>query len=254
MTISRASWLDLSIEFAPDYFKMTLQAMGDHWRRFEFPTCGMPFLLFALVDLEPGDFLARYSQLQCQAEECPCCADIEFSTVLLRYIPRGSQLHEAGVEARVNKLKQFLADLCVFAPLSTDIVECYHGYTQCQLHRWRGQKVTDPVAQERVFWASVTKTFGAFKHWMRQRYLDTHFFRRLGRFGCPGANAYTVRSEEKAPKQRGMKPRLTVGMLDHMVSFEKDLPHQRKLCGTLALVTICWKPRVRSLFGVALKV
>lgn len=215
---------------AHDFFNMSLQAMGDHWRRFQFPVSGMPFTLIALVDLEPEGFLAKYADLQRQQDECFSCADIEFSAILLGYIPRGSSIHEPGVELQIRKLKAFLADLCIFAPLSTDIVECFHGYTQHQLSRWRGAKVTDPVAQERVCWSSLTQTYAQYKKWVWDKYLDKQFLRRLSAFGKKGFGPNTRRLEgEQRPAPT--KAKLTLKMLDHMVSFDKQLPAGRKVCG-----------------------
>eukprot|EP00434_Breviolum_minutum_P006290 symbB.v1.2.005550.t1/scaffold258.1/size251559/4 len=166
-------------ELAPQYFSLSLQAMGEHWRRLCFPTGSFPYVIFKLVEMDDAAFLREYLRLQQLMTDCHNCVDLEFSAVLLSVIPPQSDLESQGVLLQIGRLRRFLYDLCIWAPLSSDIVECYHGFTQCQLHRWRGSKVTDPVAQERTVWYSICSAYGMFKKWMHAQFLDKWFWMRL---------------------------------------------------------------------------
>eukprot|EP00438_Fugacium_kawagutii_P029570 Skav206293 [mRNA] locus=scaffold5870:4298:11540:+ [translate_table: standard] len=164
--------LDIS-DVAGSFFRIGLEAMGEHWRRFCLPTKGMPYTLFGLADLERDeDFLVSYQNFQRQLQQCACCADLEFSTVILKFIAPGSVVEDPRVKLQISRLRNFLKDLCETAPLSADLVECYHGSSQALLHRWRGVKVTDNVAQERLFWKTVATQYSKFKTWIWDHTMD----------------------------------------------------------------------------------
>lgn len=157
----------------------------------------------------------------------------------LSVIPPQSDLESQGVLLQIGRLRRFLYDLCIWAPLSSDIVECYHGFTQCQLHRWRGSKVTDPVAQERTVWYSICSAYGVFKKWVHAQFLDKWFWMRLACFGRKTSNQYTVREDGKrvAKGTCASKPSFTVCKMDRLLALEKDLPRLRKLCGDLSEIS-----------------
>lgn len=226
-------------ELAPQYFSLSLQAMGEHWRRLCFPTGSFPYVIFKLVEMDDAAFLREYLCLQQLMTDCHNCVDLEFSAVLLSVIPPQSDLESQGVLLQIGRLRRFLYDLCIWAPLSSDIVECYHGFTQCQLHRWRGSKVTDPVAQERTVWYSICSAYGVFKKWMHAQFLDKWFWMRLACFGRKTSNQYTVREDGKrvAKGTCASKPSFTVGKMDRLLALEKDLPRLRKLCGDLSEIS-----------------
>ena len=218
-----------------EYFNLAIQAMGEHWRRFSFLTMGFPWTLFQLADLESDDeFLNMYVNMQGQLAKCDKCMDIEFSSVILRFIPEGSRVQDGNVRCRVRQLRSFLNDVCAVAPLSADKVECAHGFSQSLLHRWRGVKVTDNVAQERFFWAQVTSLFSHFKSWVWDHCMDENFKMRLSHFGQKGCNQYTV---QKSDTSGGCsRKKLSLQTMDRILAFGQSLPGLRKLSGPLALM------------------
>lgn len=226
-------------EMSQDFFRLALQAIGEHWRRFVFHTDGLPFTLFRLTDMSLCEFFQGYKKLQNCMCECAGCADVEFSTVLLSCIPREGELNDPAIRLKVQELQRFLKDMSVHAPLSTDAVECWHGYTQSMLHRFRGCKVTDPVAQERVLWASVCSSFSKFRKYMMGKYLDKYFFVRLASFGHKGCNMYTNKGYdgEAGPSTSSCRRRssLSLAKMDRMIAFDQELPGLRQLSGFLAL-------------------
>lgn len=218
-------------DLASDYFGMALQAMGEHWRRFCFPVKGLPFTLFRLVDLADEEFLEEYTKLQDQMISCGNCADLEFSTVILNFMTPGSQFHDPHVRLQIKQLKSFLIDLCVMAPISSDLVECYHGYTQNIVHRWRGSKPTDSVAQARVCWATITTAYSHFRKIVYDRYMDPGFLKRICKFGTTGCNQYSTR---KRPRKKSLrKSSLSLQMMDSLIAYNQEFPKPRKLSGSL---------------------
>lgn len=220
-------------ELATEYFRLALQGMGEHWRRFSFKFHGFPYPIFKLVDIENDqDFLAEYKKLQNVMTTCPKCVDCEFSTGVLNFISPECCLSEEGVSGQIGVLKRFLYSLCCNAPLSTDVVECYHGFTQCQLYRWRGCKVTDPVAQERTLWMSICSGFEKFHSWMTNRFLDKGFWTRVSTFGLKTCNQYSQHAGHHSRMQKCTnKDTFSLEKLDRMVTFEQELPDLRKLSG-----------------------
>ena len=218
-----------------EYFHLALQAMGEHWRRFSFLTMGFPWSLFRLADLDSDDeFLRMYMNIQGQMSKCDKCMDLEFSSVILGFIPKDSKVEDDNVRCKIHQLRSFLNDLCAVAPISADKVECAHGFSQALLHRWRGTKVTDNVAQERFFWAQVTSLFSQFKSWVWDHSMDAYFNKRLQHFGKKGFNQY---SAEKSDKSSGCQKKraLSIATMDRILAFGQSLPSVRKLSGSLAL-------------------
>ena len=209
--------------------------MGEHWRRLSFPVASFPYVLFKLADMDDdAAFLTEYQRLQDCVASCKQCADLEFSHMILDFIPPHSSLQSPMVQHRVHQMRRFFQDLCIFAPLSSDAVECFHGYTQCQLHRWRGAKVSDPVAQERTTWSSICTAYAKFRDWMYEQYLDKWFFLRLACFGRSGSNQYTGTSRAKQTCHN--KRPFTIQNMQRLLAFEQELPRLRKLCGNLAVM------------------
>ena len=216
-------------QLALDFFKVAVRAMGDHWKRFCHATVGFPANIFKLVDMDENDFFLEYKRLQQQANLCNGCVDVEFSRVVLDWIAPDSQLNGPGVKSAIADLQNFLADVATIGPLSTDLVECYHGYTQTSLHRWRGTRVTDNVAQERVLWHAICGAYSRFKDWVKSLYLDKHFFRRLSMFGSQSRNQHERKHDSKGKP----RSRLTLEGMDRMMACGQSLSKLRRLSGSL---------------------
>lgn len=223
---------------AVDFFTMALQTMSDCWRRFVFVTRSFPYVLLNnLHGLEYQEFLKEYGRLQQIALQCRECVDPEFTTVLLQYIPQNSlgQIDSPCVKAKVAHIQRFIHDIAVHTPLSSDIVECRHGFSQWLLHRWRGAKPSEPVAQERLFWSLVCTSYKKFKEWLWTRIGDAGAFHRQKRFGMPGRNQY---SQAKAERQQHKQDRsLTFEKMDRLIAFGQTTGSgmtPRKLSGDLS--------------------
>lgn len=211
------------------FFKLGVEAMANRWKRFVYATQGFPWCMFDLLDKSMDEFIAQYNQFREQLSQCECCVDVEFSRVLLETIPcqEGASLAED-----VAAVKAILKSISTRGPLSTDLVECFHGYTQNILHRWRGARVTDNVAQERVFWCMVTSAWSKFKSWVWDRYMDKSFRNRMAHFGTRSGNQYKPKSDQ-TPKPKKSLSKLTFASVDRMMAFSQTPPPLRKLCGRL---------------------
>ncbi len=223
-------------------FELAIQSMGEHWRRLIFPTMGFPYLLFNMLNHDSdSSCLSEYKKLQARIQVCPKCADTEFSTILLSYIDSDMQIDDPRATAKIRDVRRFLADIAIFGPLSTDLVECAHGFAQCLFHRWRGTKVTDNVAQERVMWSSITTAFSKFQSWMWAQYTDKWFKLRLSAFGARGCNQYTSSRLNpdgtiKSRSNKNVARTFTFEKMDRILAFGQELPKMRKLCGSLPVV------------------
>ena len=239
---------------AEDYLKLSLQAMAEMWRRLVLPTQGFPYCLFNLLSCESdGPFLELYASFQAKLKSCHQCGDVEFSHIVLSFI---DDVGNSEASCRASALRQFLDDLSVCCPLSSDLVECLHGYSQHLLHRWRGSKPSDAIAQERVQWTLITKSHSKLRDWVWAHYADFQCGKRLHHFGKSSCNQY---SKAKAPvpdcrptegeggsiavaprshQLRNPSKTLSVEKMDQLLALgqESSLSMPRKVCGPLAYI------------------
>ena len=204
-----------------DFFEMCLDQIGDLWRRLVHSHASFPHKLFALCDLDHDEFLAQYRLFQGIVQQCETCADMEFTHMVLSYIPISSS--PAATREKVLSLQLFLKDVATFAPMSTDLVECLHGFYQSKLHRWRGCKPTDPVAQERTTWVSITRSFGTLRKWIWDRFGDVRGRNRIARILPKGMR--------KCEQKYSSVGKIT---FEDLAAGKHNRP-PRKLCGTLAV-------------------
>ena len=146
---------------ANECFTICISVMGEVWRRFVFDKQCCPYTLFALLDTTTDeDFLRAYRDMQRSMEDCPMCTDVEFSRVLLRAIPTDGNLAE--LKPAISTLRNFLEDVTIFTPVSSDLVECLHGFQQGKVHRFRGCKPSDPAAQEICMLSTIQSSYNRF--------------------------------------------------------------------------------------------
>lgn len=190
------------------FFKLGVEAMANHWKRFVYATQGFPWCMFDLLDKSMDEFIAQYNQFREQLSQCECCVDVEFSRVLLETIPcqEGASLAED-----VAAVKAILKSISTRGPLSTDLVECFHGYTQNIM---------------------VTSAWSKFKSWVWDRYMDKSFRNRMAHFGTRSGNQYKPKSDQ-TPKPKKSLSKLTFASMDRMMAFSQTPPPLRKLCGRL---------------------
>ena len=222
-------------ELARDAFCFGLQEIGECWKRFVHAHGSFPHVLFQLCSLNYEDFLQRYWHFQQLAETCPKCVDAEFSHVILTFIPSSAPAADALTRYKVFQLQTFLRDVATFAPISSDLVECLHGHYQSKLHRWRGCKPTDPVAQERMFWTSVVGAFGKLRTWMWNRHGDASANLRLWHFGQKRGNSHTEQASQlgNSSGTGHQFKRMSFADLDNLLAAGKSFAKPRKICGYL---------------------
>ena len=214
-----------------DYFVLSVIQIGEAWRRFIHRLEGFPAKMFRLCDLELDALCVEIGHLQKQAKTCGQCLDVEFSKVLLDYIPPidpGNTEHQH----RALQVQNFLVDVATYGPVSSDPVEALHGFSQAKLHRFRGCKPTDEVAKEITVWAKITSSFGALKKWIWDRTGDPHAARRLSAMCRRSSNNVFTKGRLKQTE----KTRLTFSHLRKMAQDPNGhvLKH-RKLSG----VSVC---------------
>lgn len=230
-------------DIAKDAFTLSLQAMAESWKRLVFPTQSLPFTLFQLADLDHECFLKEYARLRRDMQSCRQCADLEFSTPVLNFIPLDCLQEDHLIRAKVCQIKHLLQD--IDAPLSSDLVECLHGYSQHLLHRWRGCKPTDSVAQQRVLWTQITKLYSSFRTFLWDRHGDKHSGHRMHRFGRSSCNQYTADSQTGSADAHHVRARtdgaaMTFDKMDRLRAFgqESSIQNPRKLSGTLVACVV----------------
>ena len=246
---------------AREFFVMAIGGVAENWRRFVLPAQSFPYLLFNLLGCDLDGFIAKCKEFKAAQLRCPQCIDCEFTAAILDFI-RLDTTESASYSMQI--VQQFLEDVACLSPISSDLVECQHGYSQHLLHRWRGCKPSDGVAQERVLWATISKSWSQFKKFMWDKFGDHHSGYRLYRFGKASSNQYSSRSslvvqsdgeEEKfeAKPQETEKrghARLSLEKMDCIMASQDtpQLPMTRKICGSFALLSLsclfCLKSRL----------
>lgn len=204
--------------------------------RSHFCKLGFPFKIFELLELEcHDDFLNKYRAMQQAMCECQDCFDVEFSQPLLSFIPQ--TLDDEHLRSRVIRLKRFLHDVSVFVPISSDSVECIHGFFQSKIHRWRGRKVSDPHAQELSLWSTITTSYKVFWDSLWEELGDPQAKRRMYRFDSKGINQYTDPSKRKVQKLNGSQASVwKLGNMDKVCEQEKLAKKPKKLSGHLVKI------------------
>ena len=207
-------------------------------------TC--PYKTFELIGLDHDSFLRQYSSLQQQAQVCKQCIDAEFTTPILQYIKCcKDEIDHDGVPVRdkVTYLQGLLTHTATFAPISSDLVECLHGYCQRLIRQsGGGSRPSDSAAQQRVLWAIITKTYRKIKEFMWHRFGDKRCFSRLAQFGHKGSNQYSkghgAGDDEghrcQPPVRKSQKQALSLHKVDQLISQGSEIPKPRKLCGIFA--------------------
>lgn len=76
---------------AATFFTLALQAMGDAFRRFSLPMRSFPWIAFGLHGLDHDNFVQEYDRLRKMAQECKSCADLEFSHIILAFLPEENE-------------------------------------------------------------------------------------------------------------------------------------------------------------------
>eukprot|EP00438_Fugacium_kawagutii_P022410 Skav209131 [mRNA] locus=scaffold682:262010:265350:+ [translate_table: standard] len=229
-------------EFVESFFEMVLQQMGEFWRRFHHEQMKFPNRMFELTNLDHTNFLTKYRQFQGLERICPECIDLEFSSVLLAYIPEDSSPEAHSTLEKVKQIQRFLKDLTVFAPLSADLVECLHGTCQSKHVRFRGCRPSDPIAREITIHEKICGAYSKFKDWMWKHHGDHWARKRMCAYGTCKGNQYT---EGEGRKRLLTKKRpLTFDDLDGMLASSKLPRTPRKICGGLveqAMIENCVK-------------
>ena len=188
---------------ATSTFCICLNAMSEIWKRFVYQHQRFPAKIFTLLQAKTSNHLLdMYMEMQCQMHCCKCCVDVEFSQVLLNYIPSEMAQDRNNVElwAKLEDIKKFLQDIARFFPLSSDTVECLHGYIQTRIHKFRGRKLGDQTAQEVSLWSTIKTTHQSFWNLTWNDQGDAGARQRLHRYNMKGTNQYTQ------PENRRLKP------------------------------------------------
>lgn len=232
---------------AKQVFKMALEAIGEAWRRFVLATSGAPCQLFRLMDSTHEDFLKGYAALKEAASKCRQCIDLEFTMPVLGFL-KASEGDPRLLQQRVSQVKELLKSISVHGPISSDLVECLHGFCQKLLQRGRGGVLpSDEGAQQRVLWSLITASYAKDEQFIMDHFGDPQQKRRCKAYGHKGKNQYTQfkyatqegedAGDPEPPRQpaSSRRPRLTLDKLERLFAFGQDsdpgLSRPRKLCG-----------------------
>ena len=223
---------------AKRFFTLALEAMGEVWRRFVLAVSRTPYTLFRTMDMSHTDFLQECAALEKRSARCSQCIDMEFTTPMLEFLRARNSDQKA-----VTQVQNLLRSIAVHGPISSDLVECLHGYCQRILSKGGpGTRPSDEGAQQRVLWSLLTKAFQKEEEFIHQHFGDANRNSRLAQYGRKGANQYSSRFKtgdmeaECENSGKVWKARLSIGKMDRLLAFGQgasDLPKARKLCGAL---------------------
>ena len=223
-----------------DYFRMCIEPMGDNWRRLVLPTQHFTWIMFTLLAVNQEQWPQEIARLKSLKTACYECTDAEFSSILLDL----DSMEDSDSESLV-RLRFFLEDVAAMSPISSDLVECLHGYSQHLLHRWRGCKPSDPVAQERTLWALILRSYAKLREYLWDKHGDVNFGHRIHKYGKKSSNQYTVvlPESERLQKKASDKMPLSREKLESMLESGLRMKAPRKLCGAMAklihFISIC---------------
>ena len=223
-----------SESLARDFFVLCLAQIGESWRRFCHNHQSFPHVLCKLCALEStADLCKELARFQQEARQCPECVDPEFTAVLLGKLPSPFDPANPDHVHIALKIQQFLQDLSVFTPVSTDSVEALHGFAQSSLHRFRGTKPTDNTAKEICLWGKLLSSWDVVMKWIWDRTGDTQARRRVSAFYNRSSSSVRV----------GHRPKLTMLQVRAMSKVEDNAEPSRnprfkrkRLCGFLAAI------------------
>lgn len=224
------------VSMRKDAFIGCIMLMGEVWRRFVFDRDCFPFRLWKELSgtYSTEEFLEQYSRLQDMKHACPKCFDSEFSHPILEFIPQPHDPHHPETILQVDALRHLLGDLASFAPLSSDIVECLHGFYQKKVHRHCGAKPSDPIAQQVTLWASILSSYRSFWQSLWKKAGDFKINFRIHRFGRKGCNQWSDDASKKANQGESRFEGAT-GESKSMFQRIADIPASRKkprrICG-----------------------
>lgn len=124
---------------ASDQFCMTIEMMGNIFRRFIDARHSWPDLIFQLDGLPFGEFIDLYEKQQKVIYDCEQCMDRVFALEILLFmiLDNARARVTENTRLKVKQMQDFLHDVMVYAPVSSDRVECWHGAIQHVLHRSR---------------------------------------------------------------------------------------------------------------------
>lgn len=151
----------------------------------------------------------------------------------------GGDREDPEVRSKVQSLEQFLHHLAARLPLSSDTVECAHGSLQTRMHRFRGQKVSDPAAQEIGLW-SIKGAYRTFWNLIWNKQGECKARHRVKRFTKKGCNQYTNLEHRKNLGQRSPGSIVwSMDVMEELVNQPALVKTPKTLCGHL--VKLCCK-------------
>ena len=157
----------------------------------------------------------------------------------------GGDREDPEVRSKVQSLEQFLHHLAAFLPLSSDTAECAHGSLQTRIHRFRGQKVSDPAAQEIGLW-SIKGAYRTFWNLIWNKQGDCKARRRLKRFTKKGFNQHTNLEHRK---NLGQRSPWSMDLMEELVNQPALMKTPKTLCGHLVNYVVNIKSS-QSLYNV----
>ena len=228
---------------AHEYFVLALEAMAEAWRRFQFVVTTYPFAIFQWVDMDDKCLWKECVELEKFGSRCPACIDSGFTRPIIDFI-QATDVDEAALRVRTSAVRALLKTVMIHCPISSDVVECLHGYCQQLLRTGsRGTRPSDNGAMERILWGLVSKSYEKLRGFIADYFADKQAAHRCHRYGAKGSNQYTKalqkQHDEGSPwpprALHGRKPALNMDKMDRAFASSclVDVGSQkiRKLCG-----------------------
>jgi hypothetical protein len=120
-------------------FGITIWLMGDIWRRLVWVTLHYPYAVFTLIRATFEVFLEMIAELKQKHAACSKCLDREFTSVILSLAGDLDNKSEYEQRRCYKTIKDLLTDISIWAPISSDSVECTNGWVQNTSHKFRGR-------------------------------------------------------------------------------------------------------------------
>ena len=117
-------------------FQLVVSCMTDLHRRMVQEFMVPPFTVLRLADADPATFATVWNNIRQRFLDCECCVDAEFTTPILRKYSCNFSIPPTQTDIeKITEIQEFLVEISIWSPLTSDAVEIVNGQIQWALSR-----------------------------------------------------------------------------------------------------------------------
>jgi hypothetical protein len=189
---------------AMTFFRQTIFAMSDVWRKLCHAFMCPPFDVFALLDVDFETFADRWRLLRGLYRACPQCVDIDFTTVLLEMFGDLDGKSAAEQLEIFHQVVNLLKSIATYCPLTSDSTEIRHGQVQADAQRFVGHRKTKESIVEETALANLARFYESAKQTVNSATMPDHLklSHMIRKVGVSDPSFAARRSDKKTKDDR----------------------------------------------------